>query len=314
MKSRPVISKTDGVDPHLLRTFVAVARHGSFSAAARELGYTQSAVSQQIAALEGQLGAALLRRRPVAVTEAGRRLLDHAGPILLRLAAARADVQRAAGEPAGRVLLGASPLAVTPAVAGALAELRRSRPGLQVALHVAGRAAVTVGVAAGEFDAGLVDGVAAPGDPLRLTEAGWLSTFAVGEQPVVVALPAGHPLGRRRGLRLADLADANWLDSADVGAPLPELRAASETDAMPARFRYAGTDTAGLLTLVAAGHGLALLPAAAVRGAPGVLGVPVDDPRLVHRTEFLPGHLAGTAAAALAALLSGSPPVPTAPP
>lgn len=54
------------MDPHLLRTFVAVARLASFSEAARELGYTQSAVSQHIAALEQDLGAPLLTRRPVA--------------------------------------------------------------------------------------------------------------------------------------------------------------------------------------------------------------------------------------------------------
>ncbi|MDR8411476.1 LysR family transcriptional regulator, partial [Nonomuraea sp. 3-1Str] len=84
------------MDPHLLRTFVAVAEAGSFSAAAERLGYTQSAVSQQIAALEADLGLPLLRRRPVEPTEAGARLLEHAGPLLLRLRAARADVLRTA--------------------------------------------------------------------------------------------------------------------------------------------------------------------------------------------------------------------------
>jgi DNA-binding transcriptional LysR family regulator len=305
MMSRTAISNTDRVDAHLLRTFVAVARSGSFSAAARELGYTQSAVSQHIAALGGRLGATLLHRRPVAVTEPGQRLLDHAGPILLRLAAARADVLRAAGEPVGRLLVGAAPLAVTAAVAGALAGLRRDRPGLQVALSVTGRAAVAAGVAAGEFDVGLIDGVAAPSDPLRLPDAGWLAARAVDEQPVVVALPAGHPLGRRGGLRLTDLADAGWIDAPDVAPPLADLRAATETDGLPARFGYAGTDTSALLALVAAGHGLALLPAGALLRASGVLGVPVIEPRLVHRTELVHGHLTGTAAAALADVLAG---------
>src|SRR3954452_3902839 len=89
-----------GVDPRFLRTFAAVVRLESFSAAARELGYTQSAVSQHIAALEADLGFVLLHRRPVAPTEAGTRLLEHGGAILLRLDAARADVMRgAAGAP-----------------------------------------------------------------------------------------------------------------------------------------------------------------------------------------------------------------------
>ncbi|HEY7261101.1 MAG TPA: LysR family transcriptional regulator, partial [Trebonia sp.] len=82
------------MDPHLLRTFVTVVRLGSFSAAAAELGYTQAAVSQQVAALENDLKVTLLNRRPVTPTEAGARLLEHADPILLRLDAARADITR----------------------------------------------------------------------------------------------------------------------------------------------------------------------------------------------------------------------------
>src|SRR3954462_3262303 len=97
--------------PHLLRTFVAVARRGSFSAAAVELGYTQSAVSQHIAALEGDLRTPLLSRRPVALTDAGARLLEHAEPLLLRLAAARADIARLAASPAAALVVGTSALA-----------------------------------------------------------------------------------------------------------------------------------------------------------------------------------------------------------
>src|SRR5260370_38601925 len=96
------ISDADDMDPHLLRTFVAVARHGSFSAAARDLGYTQAAVSQHIAALESGLKVSLLTRRPVVATEGGRRLLAHAAPILLRPHAARADVTPLPAAPPGR--------------------------------------------------------------------------------------------------------------------------------------------------------------------------------------------------------------------
>ncbi|WP_329081519.1 LysR family transcriptional regulator [Streptosporangium sp. NBC_01469] len=131
------------MDPHLLRTFVTVADRRSFSDAATELGYTQSAVSQQIAALEADLGLALLHRRPVAPTPAGERLLEHAGPLLLRHRAARADVLRAAAGPAGRLAVVASSLACTPAIVRSLSPdaLGGTRVGLRTVARerVAGR-------------------------------------------------------------------------------------------------------------------------------------------------------------------------------
>ena len=90
---------------------MAVARRGSFSVAAAELGYTQAAVSQQIAALENDLKTQLLNPRPVAPTEAGARLLEHAEPILLRLDAARADITRMTKDPPATLVVGMTPLA-----------------------------------------------------------------------------------------------------------------------------------------------------------------------------------------------------------
>ncbi|MEU7532081.1 LysR family transcriptional regulator [Saccharothrix sp. NPDC042600] len=254
------------VDPHLLRTFTTVVRRGSFSAAAAELGYTQSAVSQHIAALEHDLGVSLLGRRPVAPTSAGDRLLDHATPLLLRLDAARADVRRAAAPPPERVVVAASPLAAPAAVA----EVRG-------ALHVVTRAEVVAGVATGEFDVGFVDGVVAPSDPLRLPVG--VKASVVTEHPLVVALPPGHPLARRKGLRLDDLVDARWIDAPDAAVPLEDLREAVGTAGFHAATAYRGTDTATLRALVAAGHGLAVLP--------GTDGAPLLTPNLVHRVERL---------------------------
>jgi DNA-binding transcriptional LysR family regulator len=290
------------MDPHLLRTFTAVARLGSFSGAARDLGYTQSAVSQQVAALEADLGVPLLTRRPVAPTEAGARLLEHARPLLLRLAAARADVQRMAGAPPTLLALATSPLAL-PRAAAALSELRRSMPRLDLTVRVVGREDVAAEVAAGDADVGLVDGIAAPSDPLQLPDVGPLSVVGVGEELLVVALPLGHPLARRNAIALATLVDARWLDAPDVSAPLPRLRAALGTDGFRASLRYQATDLDGLLALVAAGHGLALLPGSAAR-AGGLTGVPLSTPRLVHRTELLHTDGAGDAVAALRSALA----------
>ncbi|MFC6155205.1 LysR family transcriptional regulator [Kribbella jiaozuonensis] len=302
------------MDPHLLRTFVTVAECGSFSAAAERLGYTQSAVSQHISTLENDLGTPLLRRRPVTPTPAGERLLEHAAPILLRLTAARADVRRAVSTTPTPLTVAATPLAsgggrssgaAAPGPPGgllsaALRQVRRLHPGTEVRLTVCGREEVVEGVASGDFALGLVDGVAAPSDPLRLSDSMHLRTTAVAHDDLVVALPNDHPLASRRGIALRDLADARWINAPDLAAPLAVLRATTGSDGFRPAITYAGTDLHTLLTLIANGHGLAVLP----RSAPAQVAVPLTSPRLVHRTELLHGHLSEPAATALAAALS----------
>ncbi len=269
------------MDPRFLRTFATVTRLASFSAAARELGYTQSAISQHIAGLEAELGATLLHRRPVAPTEAGARLLEHAGPILLRLDAARADVMRVAAGPPGRLQVGATPLSAGLA-ARAVAAARAARPALEVAVRVAPRDALAVAVATGALDAGFVDGVAAPGDPLRLPDTG-LGVAESREAELVVALPREHPLRARPAVPLEDLVDARWIDAPGVTVALDELATLARAEGFRPALRYDGLDVGGLLALVAGGQGLALLPAGVASG------VPLAAPALVHRTELLHG-------------------------
>jgi len=268
------------MDPHLLRTYVTVARLASFSEAARELGYTQSAVSQHIAALEQDLGAPLLTRRPVAPTAAGERLLEHAGPLLLRLEAARADVVRMAAAPDHGLTLATTPTALGPDVLAAL-------PASGVTLRVLPRDEVPAAVPVATADLGLVDGLAAPSDPLRLPDVAPLTTHGVAEEPVCVLLPATHPLARRTGLRLGDLADARWLDAPDAGLPLAHLRAANGGHGFRPALRCDGTDVRTLTALAAAGHGLTLLPRSTAVDVPGTVAVPVTEPRVVHRTELV---------------------------
>jgi DNA-binding transcriptional LysR family regulator len=294
------------MDPHLLRTFVAVARCGSFSEAARELGYTQSAVSQHIAALESDLGAVLLQRRPVSPTGVGVRLLEHAGPLLLRLDAARADIARLTAAPAARIVIGVSPLAMTPRLTGTLADMRQKQPRWDVTVRVLGRAAITREVASAALDLGLVDGVAAPNDPLRLPDVGPLTAIAITEQPLALALPAQHPLASRASLRLVDLADARWIDAPDTAIPLAQLRTATGTGGYRSSLRYEGTDVRGLLALTAAGQGLALLPQSTIANTPGINAVPVSAPRLVHRTEALHSSTLDGPPALLAAALTAA--------
>jgi DNA-binding transcriptional LysR family regulator len=225
--------------------------------------------------LEADVGVVLLTRRPVAVTEAGARLLEHAEPILLRLDAARADVARVAAGPPDELRIGATPLAV--AFAADLVT-----PALSVTVRVGARDAIARAVAVGELDRGVVDGVAAPSDPLRLPVTGTrVASFT--EEPLAVAVPHDHPLAGL-AIQMEVLVDARWIDAPGVCAPLPELAALTRSDGFRPALTYEGSDVSGLLALVAAGHGLALLPERAVRD---VAGLPVIQPRLVHRTEWL---------------------------
>ncbi|WP_236652457.1 LysR family transcriptional regulator [Streptacidiphilus neutrinimicus] len=275
-----------GVDPQQLRTFVSVVRLASFSAAARELGYTQSAVSQQIAALEQELRAPLLERRPVAPTEAGARLLEHAPGILLRLDAARADVARVGGSARGLLRVAVTALAAPRPLARALAATRLAYPRAELTVSLVGRTSAVTAVAAGEAELAVVDGVAAASDPLALPAAAPVSALRVAEQPLAVLLPAGHPLSGRRRIRLASLQDAFWLDAPDASVPLTELRAATGSDAFPPSMALVGPSADAVTECVAAGLGLAVVPAGGA-SAPGegVVAVPLADAGLLHRTE-----------------------------
>jgi len=257
-----------------LRTLLCVVRSGSFTAAASELGYTQSAVSQQIAGLEAELGQRLLERRPVRPTAAGARLAEHAARILLRVDAARTEMLQLARE-AAPLRVGVAPLAAPRLLATAIRALRIEQPALRVVVRTLGPAAAAAAVAEGRVDAALVDGITAPDSPLALVDAGVLASTFLLESPLAVVLPADHPLARRSHLDLEVLDDAPW-----VLHPTGTRRVSGFV-------AYEGDDLATLVALVAGGHGSALLPLAACDGVAGIVGVPLRRPALVHRTEAL---------------------------
>src|ERR1700754_2180534 len=124
------------LDVEKLVVLRAVAAHGSIAAAGREIGYTRSAVSQQLSALERAVGVALLIRggNSVTVTPAGRRLLDHTERILVELRAAESAMHQARGEIAGSLRIGI-PFREGPAMMSrALTDVRRRYPLLQLTL------------------------------------------------------------------------------------------------------------------------------------------------------------------------------------
>jgi len=286
------------LDLRHLRSFAAVARTGSFTAAAGQLGYTQSAVSQHVAALEADLGRQLLTRRPVRLTVAGEQLAAHADQILLRVDTARTEMASPLHEV--RVTrLAASPGAV---VHPLLAGLRRTRTGGTVELEIVDAAEALRLVAQGSVDGAVVDGVTVPSGPVRPAEPGLFRHHLVAELPLEVLLPSGHPLAGQRALNLETIADARWIDAPNLPCDASAIPDAPRIR-IGTRFRYLGRDTATIARLVAAGDGLAILPEGVAPPVPGLARVRLERPPVVHRTELLvlPAIPAGAAVLVAAA-------------
>jgi DNA-binding transcriptional LysR family regulator len=188
------------LNPNRLHVFRAVATRGSLAAAARVLALSQSAVSQQIAALEDEVGVTLLERnaRGVRLTEAGRFLLPRADRIALELREAELELQALATGDAGVVRIGAFATAAATIITQAIGALRSSSPAIEVDLIEADPKAALPLLTAGELDLALdfdYDVLPDPG-------ARNLARAVICEEPFFVALPGGHRRapapGRRR--------------------------------------------------------------------------------------------------------------------
>jgi DNA-binding transcriptional LysR family regulator len=248
------------LDTHRLRLLREFAERGTIAATAAALGYTPSAVSQQLAALEREAGAVLLDRtaRAAELTDAGRRLVEHAELILAMVEAAEADIS-AAG-PTGRVTVTAFPTAAV-AFGPALVRRVRAHPGLTLLLReTQGEEGLRL-VRSGEVDVALVADwsgrmtSAGPGD------TGVLRFFRLLRDPVMLVLPRGHPAADPgKPVDLDMLRDEPWL-AAPVGEPSRQAvnRLLAGTGGMPpAPWEFEGLST--ILSLVARGIGIAALP------------------------------------------------------
>ncbi|MCW3816059.1 LysR substrate-binding domain-containing protein [Micromonospora sp. DR5-3] len=252
-----------GMQPHALQVFRAVAEHGSITAAARTLRYTQSAVSRQIAALEAETGAILFDRLPrgVALTEQGRCLLGHAEAVLDRLDAARRDLAALRELTAGRLRVGAFPTAVAALVPRALATFRSAHPGVALSLVEGLTPGLLERLLAGDADVAVLS--AASDQPLDDER---FDLHHLVDEVLLVAVPRTHRLAHRRTVRLRELADDAFIaGSADAEKTL--LRATLPADFRP-RIDIVAAEWTGKLGCVAAGLGVALIPALAVRAAP----------------------------------------------
>jgi DNA-binding transcriptional LysR family regulator len=236
-----------------LRALVAVVEARSFSAAAERLALTQSGVSHAIASLEAELGAGVLRRGragPVA-TPVGERVLVHARAVLQRLEHIHQEVAAAAGPATGRVRLGTPPSVAARVVPGMLAALRRRQPGIDVVLFEGSDPEVDGWLRTGAVDVGIVP-VPRPG----------FDAFELVADEMLAVLPAGHPLARRRAIRLRDVAADPFIMS--KGGCEPLIRELFRAAGLEPRVQQEVRDMATILGMVQEGLGVTVVPALAL--------------------------------------------------
>ncbi|WP_439661040.1 LysR family transcriptional regulator [Lentzea sp. HUAS TT2] len=192
-----------------LKALNAVAVHGSVGAAAEVLGYTPSAVSQQIAKLERETRTTLLERsgRGVRLTDAARLLAGTASQVLKLVEEAEVALEEQRGAAIGRLCIGAFATAARGLLPGVLAGLIDQHPALDVRLTEIDPPNATEAVARGELDMAIVHDWA--NTPLPVPES--LSRVHIADDVAEVLIPATNPLSRKEFLEPADLAEQRWI-------------------------------------------------------------------------------------------------------
>jgi len=263
-----------------LRVVVEVARRGSFTAAADVLGYTQSAVSRQVSAVETAVGSPLFERwargvRPTAACEA---LLRHARQVVAHLEAAELEIAGLRDKIAGRLAVGAYPTAAASFVPRAIARLKAAHPALAVRLGEAGSPVLLRRLRAGRIEVAVI----AVGDGLPDYDLDGLRTESVpGGRGPGIAVANGHPFAAQSEVDVRDLAGQVWI----VGAGREGDPQFGAWPTLPAPvIGHEARTWQTRLGMVAAGLGVSFLPGLAADIVPrGVTWVPVRDPGLVER-------------------------------
>jgi DNA-binding transcriptional LysR family regulator len=243
-----------------LRYFVAVAETGHITRAAARLGIQQPPLSQMIKALEQSLGTTLFRRHPkgVTLTDSGELLLADSRRLLAEAEAVKTRMKAVAAGHAGVLSIGltssAAAHAFTPQV---LRECRRKYPGIALQIGEDHAAGITDGLVGGRFHCGFLR--------VPVARPPGLVFETLLREPVLAALPVGHPLlaRRRRALPLKDLRDERFILVRQAGAPgmYAQLLAMCEKQGFTPGVAHEVGRMMTALNLVAAGDGVAVVPA-----------------------------------------------------
>ena len=245
------------LDVKRLRVLKEVADRGSFSAAAESLSYTQSAVSQQIAALEKEAGTQLVQRNPrgIKLTDAGEALVRHADAILTRLADAEAELQAIQGLRGGRLRIAAFPTVGSTLIPLAIANFRKRHPGVELTVRQLEPVDSIPLLKAGELDIALgID----PDESVEDSES--IERLHLLDDPMHAALPVGHKLASKPRLRLKDLAEESWINTTDSCSCANLVVDACFRAGFDPKTTFESDDYMAIQGLIAAGVGVALIP------------------------------------------------------
>jgi DNA-binding transcriptional LysR family regulator len=269
-----------------LRVLRAVAQRGSFTAAAAELGYTQSAISKRMAALETVAGhpLAIRERRGVHLTPAGEVLLRHASAALEAMEDAERDLSDEDATQARPVRLGAFASAAASVVPRALDRLARDRPDIVLTVREGTSAVLTRALRAGTLDLALLAGLPADTPPDDREPALEVETLAEG--PLRVAVGASHRLAGRSRVCVAELGGERWATARSEGQERLLGVWPGSTDR--ANAPYVVRDWLTKLRLVASGAAITTVPDVLLPALPpDVRAVTVEDSSMERRRLLL---------------------------
>ena len=275
-----------GIELRHLLALRAVAPHESFSRAAEELGYTQSAISQQIAALERIVGQPMFQRpggpRRIVLTEAGELLLGHAGAVIDRLQSARADLTAFAEGAKGTLRIGTYQSVAARILPAVLGEFSARWPQVGIDLNdtVDDDDLVEL-LLSGELDFGFMM------DSSELS--GSFKTTELLRDPYVLLLSAESPLARRRPVRLRDLDGLRFVSS-HMEACQRHVDTYLHRSGVEPNVVLRSNDNATIQHLVATGLGVAIVPLLTVDERDPRVVICDTQPRIAPRTIVIANH------------------------
>ncbi|HEY6638254.1 MAG TPA: LysR family transcriptional regulator [Solirubrobacterales bacterium] len=241
-----------------LKVLREVIARGSFSAAAESLHLSQSAVSQQIAVLEREVGIPLLERTSDGpkLTSAGEALMEHGDAVICRLEEAEREIAQIAGLEAGRLRLSSFVTASATLMTRALSIFRQRFPNVELEFTEGDPEDTFPALKRGDTDLAVVfDYPAFPLDFSRDVEAD-----LIYEEPMRLALPPGHPLAAAKSVRVEDLADEDWLCGAMPSSCRFQVINLCRDAGFEPRITFQSEDYEVIKRFVAGGLGVSILP------------------------------------------------------